>query len=87
MGTLSLSLVHLYTYTYNIMDLSSNALAKESIAYRFESQSTIDDAKEQRDEEWKAAYERYIYPSPPSTWCPAKVTDWVRKHQIDQKNQ
>jgi hypothetical protein len=69
------------------MDLSSNALAKESIAYRFESQSTIDDAKEQRDEEWKAAYERYIYPPPPSTSCPAEVTDWVRKHQIDQKNQ
>jgi hypothetical protein len=40
------------------MELSSNALAKESIAFRFESQSTIDEAKEQREEEWKAAYER-----------------------------
>jgi hypothetical protein len=49
------------------MDLSSNALAKESIAYRFESQSTIDEAKEQREEEWKAAYERYI-PLSPSSW-------------------
>ena len=42
------------------MDLSSNALAKESIAYRFESQTTIDDAKEQRDMDWKAAYERLV---------------------------
>jgi len=42
------------------MDLSSNALAKESIAYRFESQSSIDDAKEQRDIDWKAAYERSV---------------------------
>ena len=43
------------------MDLSSNALAKESIAYRFESQSSIDDAKEQRDIDWKAAYERLVF--------------------------
>lgn len=41
------------------MELSSNALAKESIAYRFESQSTIDEAREEREQEWKAAYERY----------------------------
>lgn len=40
------------------MELSQNALAKESIAYRFESQTVIDDAKEQRDKEWKEAYER-----------------------------
>jgi hypothetical protein len=39
-------------------ELSSNALAKESIAFRFESQSVIDDARDRRESEWKDAYAR-----------------------------
>ena len=41
-------------------DLSSNALAKESIAYRFESQSVIDDTRARRENEWKDAYARWV---------------------------
>ena len=56
------------------MELSQNALAKESIAYRFESQTVIDDAKEERNREWKEAYERYAFPPPPVSRAPVVIS-------------
>jgi hypothetical protein len=40
------------------VDMSKSAMAQGSIASRFESQSTVDEAKEQREKEWKEAYAR-----------------------------
>lgn len=37
---------------------SRSALASGSIGARFISQNAVDEAKERREEEWKAAYER-----------------------------
>jgi hypothetical protein len=44
------------------MDPTTAALAEQAgtIASRFESQSSIDEAKERKDAEWQAAYARYV---------------------------
>ncbi|CAK9785735.1 hypothetical protein CC85DRAFT_288786 [Cutaneotrichosporon oleaginosum] len=44
---------------------SRSALASGSIGARFISQNAVDEAKERREEEWKAAYERIGQEPPP----------------------
>ncbi|GMK59007.1 hypothetical protein CspeluHIS016_0700220 [Cutaneotrichosporon spelunceum] len=49
----------------NIETESRSALATGSIGARFISQNAVDEAKERREEEWKAAYERIGQEPPP----------------------
>ena len=69
------------------MDDSIPSISSGAVGSRFVSQSELDTAKARRDEQWKAAYARFVAEAPPThtrpnLFCPAGS---AKNHRLSNK--